>query len=201
MPALPGRPDRFRSVPRPPGPNSTAPALVPQEAKPEQPLRGASIAPHNAPVPARPQKQPTSTKTQQPERAAAGAGQTKPPPSEKQERAFEALIAAPPRRHQNERGIWWSSPPGRGILAPPGAKRPQFGLEKGSAFRRGRGAEPRGCGADGGFLWATSSRRTRTRAAQRSELPARKAAPALGASREVLRRSFTRAGHGDCERG
>ena len=56
MPALPGRPDRFGSVPRPAGPNSTAPALVPQEAQPEQSLRGASVAPHNAPVPARPQK-------------------------------------------------------------------------------------------------------------------------------------------------
>lgn len=200
MPALPGRPDRFGSVPRPPGPNSAAPALVPQEDKPEQPLRGALMAPHNAPVPARPQKQPTSTKTQQPERAAARAGQTKNH-LQKSKRAFQALIAAPPRRHQNERGMRWSSPPGRGILAPPGAKRPQFRLEKGSAFRRGRGAEPRGCGAGGEFRWATSSSRTRTRAAQRSELPALQAAPAPGAAREILRRSFTRAGHGDCERG
>ena len=56
MPALPGRPDRFGSVPRPAGPNSTAPALVPQEAKAERPLRGASVASHNAPVPARPPK-------------------------------------------------------------------------------------------------------------------------------------------------
>lgn len=105
--------------------------------------------------------------------------------------------APPPERTW----IWWSSPPGRGIPALLGAKRPQFRLEKGSAFRRGRGAEPRGCGADGGFRWATSSSRTRTRAAQQSELPALKVAPAPGAAREVLRRSFTRAGHGDSERG
>ena len=150
MPALPGRPDRFGSVPRPPGPNSAAPALVPQEAKPEQPLRGALIAPHNAPVPARPQKQPTSTKTQQPERAAARAGQTKTT-FRKARASFLGVNRRTPAPPPERTWIWWSSPPGRGILSPPGAKRPQFRLEKGSAFRRGRGAEPRGCGADGGF--------------------------------------------------
>lgn len=138
MPALPGRPDRFGSVPRPPGPNSAAPALVPQEDKPEQPLRGALMAPHNAPVPARPQKQPTSTKTQQPERAAARAGQTKNH-LQKSKRAFQALIAAPPRRHQNERGnvVVFTTRPGN--PSPAGGQKAPVSLGEGQRFPEGSG--------------------------------------------------------------